>query len=95
MMNRQQTVEDLKHKLDQWNADLDRFEAKAGQFGEERRRQLDETLDDLRQRREAARRKLEGMKLASDDAFDDLRKGAIQALDTMQDSLDQARQRFN
>jgi len=95
MMNRQQTVADLKHKLDQWNADLDRLEAKADQFGEERRRQLDATLDTLRQRRDAAHRKLEGMKQAGDDAFDDLRQGAIQALDTMQESLDQARQRFN
>ena len=95
MMNREQAIESLKGKLDQWNTDLDRLERRAESFSEERRKELEKTVHQLKDRRDEAMEALDRLGSASDDAFDDIREGAMQAWDSMSDSLEQAQRRFN
>jgi len=95
MMNREQAVESLKGKLDQWNTDLDRLERRAESFGDERRKELEKTVDQLKDKRKETMDALDRLGSASDDAFDDVRKGALDAWDKMSDSLEQAKRRFN
>jgi len=95
MMNREQAVENLKGKLDQWNADLDRLERRAESFGEERRKELEKAVGQLKDKRKETMDALDRLGSAGDDAFDDVRKGALQAWDSMSDSLEQAKRRFN
>ena len=95
MMNREQAVNSLKHKLDEWNADLDRLEKQADSYSGERRKELESTLDDLKDTRREAMDAIRQLGSASDDAMEDVRKGAVQAWDKMSDSLERAKQRFN
>lgn len=95
MMNREQTVQSLKHKLDQWNSDLDDFEKRMQKLEESRRKELRETLDDLKQKRNEASHAFDRLKSASDDAFDEVRKGAQDAWDKMAASVDRAKSQFN
>ena len=95
MMNREQAIESLKGKLDQWNTDLDRLERRAESFSEERRKELEKTVHQLKDRRDEAMEALDRLGSASDEAFDDIREGAMQAWDSMSDSLEQAQRRFN
>lgn len=95
MMNRDQTVQNLKQKLDQWNSDLDDLEKRMERFEESRRKELRQTLDDLKTKRDEASHAFDRLKSASDDAFDEVRQGAQQAWDKMAKSVDQAKQRFN
>jgi uncharacterized coiled-coil DUF342 family protein len=95
MMNREQAVDSLKQKLDQWNADLDRLESRAESFSDERRKELEETVETLKDKRKEAMDAFKRLDSASDDAFADVQEGVLEAWDKMSDSLEQARQRFN
>ena len=95
MMNREQTVQNLKGKLDQWNTDLDRLENKTESVSEERRKDLKDTIDQLKDKRKEAMDAIDRLGSASEDAFDEVRKGAVKAWDNMSDSLEKAKQRFN
>jgi len=95
MMTRDETVRNLKHKLDQWNSDLDDLEKRMEKYEDARRNDLRQTLDDLREKRDEASKAFDKLKSASDDAFDDVRKGAQDAWDRMASSVDKAKQRFN
>lgn len=95
MMNREQTVEKLKTRLDQWNADIDTLEKKAEGFKADRREELQTAIRDLRRKRAEAREQFEKMKGASDDAFDDLKSGIEKGWDQISDSIEQAKRRYN
>lgn len=95
MMNREQAVDSLKHKLDQWNADLDRLEKRADSFSDERRKELENAIGELKDTRREAMDAIQRLGSASDDALEDVRNGALQAWDRMSDSLERAKQRFN
>jgi uncharacterized coiled-coil DUF342 family protein len=95
MMNRDQAIDGLKQKLDQWNADLDRLENRAGSYSDERRKELEDAIDQLKDKREEAVEAFQQLGSASDDAFDDLSQGALQAWARMSESLEKAKERFN
>ncbi len=95
MMTRDDTVRNLKHKLDLWNSDLDDLESRMEKYQDERRMELRQTLDELKEKRDEASKAFDKLKSASDDAFDDVRKGAQDAWDRMASSFDKAKQRFN
>ena len=95
MMSREQTVENLKSKLDYWNSEMDTLEKRAESFEEERRKAAKQTLDELRKQRDEAKQAFEKLKSASDDAFDDVRAGTQKAWDAMTQSFDRAIKRYH
>jgi len=95
MMNREQTVETFKRKLDEWNSEMDALEKKAETFEDERRKEAKQTLDELHKQWDDAKGALQELKSASDDAFDDVRSGTQKAWDAMTQSFDRAAQRYN
>lgn len=95
MMNREQTVEKLKQKLDQWNTDLDKLESKVESFKDERREEARTTIRNLRQQRDGAKAALERLTTASDEAFGDLSAGVQKSWDAIAQSIDKARERYN
>ncbi len=94
-MNREQTVEKLKTKLDQWNADLDDMEARARKAREEGRAEAEQTIEDLKRKREKARGQLEQLKSASDNAFSDMLKGIENGWKEVTQSFEQAKKRYH
>ena len=95
MTSREQTVENLKRKLDYWNSEMDTLEKKAETFEEERRKAAKQALEDLRKQWDEAAGALKEIKSASDDAFDDVRSGTQKAWDAMTQSFDRAAKRYN
>jgi len=95
MMNREQTVNNLKSKLDYWNSELDALEKKAEAFEDERRKAAKQTLEELRKQRDEARKAFEKLQSASDDAFEDVRAGTQKAWDAMTQSFDRAIKRYH
>lgn len=95
MMNREQTVQTFKRKLDEWNSDMDALEKKAETFEEEQRKAARQALDELHKQWDEAARALNELKSASDDAFDDVRSGTQKAWDAMTRSVEKAVQRYN
>jgi len=78
-------------ELDERIADL---QDRAEDAGQESRQQYQRLLEELRRRRDVAREKVARLKDASADNWEDIRAGAGQALDDLQQAYDQARTRF-
>ena len=76
MRSRDEWVEKAKGKLDEWNAELDRLEAKARTAKRERQAQYEQLVSRLKEYRNRAREELDEVQEAGDDAWDDLKEGA-------------------
>lgn len=95
MSKRDEYAEKLKAQIDEWNAELDRFEARMDAAGAEFRRTYEEELSDLRQRRDRVWEQLERVRQASDDAWEEVWRGSEEAWDVMKNAINRARSKFN
>ena len=94
-MNREQTVEAMKKKLDQWNDDLNRLEALSEKIAAEKKTDYQVTVANLRKKRSQARDQLERLRQTTGDAFNDMRQGMDQAWQAVGESFREARQRYH
>lgn len=76
MRNRDEYVENLKTKLDRWNAEIDELDAKARKAKADASQDYRERMESLNRKREDARKKLEEIRDATGDAWATLREGA-------------------
>jgi hypothetical protein len=86
MTTRDDYVAGLKKQLDNWNADIARWEAKAKAAQAEMKERYKRELDVLNAQRELARYNLRLLEDASASAWTELRKGADEAWERMRDA---------
>jgi len=95
MDTRDAFVAKLQAQLDEWNADLDKLEARA------RKAQADQTITDnehvtaLRQHRDDAQQRLAQMQQATGDAWEDMRQGMEEAWAHIAKAFTNARARLD
>lgn len=94
MMQREEYVEKLKAQLDQWNAEISKWEAKAAGAQAEMQAEAAKRLEELRGRRDEALYQMKLMQNASIDAWMDLMRGTEQAWKSLHDAFDRARSHF-
>lgn len=94
MTTRNEYVESLKTRLDELNADLSKWEAKARTAKTDMRIEYEMQLESLRKHREAAAEKLGELQASAGDAWKDLAAGADEAWAHMRDAFDKARTHF-
>lgn len=94
MTTRNEMVDRLKTKLDEWNADLAQWEAKARTARTDLRIEYEMRLEDLRRHREEAAERLARLQGAAGEAWQDLAAGAEDAWQRMQEAFDKARAHF-
>lgn len=94
MANRDEYVEKLKARLDEWNADLARWEAKAKTAQTDTRVEYDRRIDALRQQRDGAIEQLKRVQSSAGEAWQDLARGADDAWDKMREAFEKARAHF-
>lgn len=94
MTTRHEYIEKLKEKLDQWDADIEEFEAMAEKTRAELKFELEDQLTSLRIKRDIARLQLSEMMDASEEAWEDLTKGADEAWGNMKDAIEKAWSHF-
>ena len=94
MANRDEYVEKLKARLDEWNAELARWEAKAKVAQTDARIEYERRIDALRQQRDSAVDQLKRIQSATGDAWLELARGADEAWEKMRDALEKARAHF-
>lgn len=93
-MNRDQYVEKLKADLDRWNAQAGEWEAKARVAQTEMRAVYEQQLGALRHQREQAAQSLAEMQTASAAAWQDMARGADQAWQQLREAFERARAEF-
>jgi septal ring factor EnvC (AmiA/AmiB activator) len=94
MSERDAYIEKLKDRLDEWNADMARLEAKARAAQADARLEYEKALKDMDEQRERVREQLSELQAASDAAWKDLRRGAEAALQEMGRAWEDARKHF-
>jgi len=87
-------VQKLKAKMDEWNAEIDRIEAKADQADAESKIEYEKQLEDLRAKRRDLEEKIAKLQQAGDDAWEDLKAGIDSAWDALGNALKSAASRF-
>jgi hypothetical protein len=94
MANRDEYVEKLKARMDEWNAELTRWEAKAKAAQTDARIDYERRIDTLRQQRDNAFDHLKRVQATAGDAWLELARGADEAWEKMRDAFEKARDHF-
>ena len=94
MINREEYVQKLKSQLDQWNAEAAKWEAKAKTAQSTMKQEYEKQLGTLNSRRDEALYQLRLLQGASNDAWQDMMRGADQAWKNMHEAFNRARSHF-
>lgn len=95
MTDKQAYENKLEAQLKEWQADIDKFKAKAQEASADAQIKHEAQLQELRSQRDDVHSRLEAVQNASSDAWKDVKKGADAAWDSMSDSMRQAWNRFS
>lgn len=85
----------MEAELEQIQADIDKFEAKAKAARTNSALSMREEVESLKEKKAAAENAMKRIKDAGSEASDDLKAGAHNAWRSLTSSLDRARSRFN
>lgn len=84
----------LQAQLDEWNADIDKLKARADKAEASVKLEYYKQIEDLRMKQGVASKKLTELKLAGDDAWEDLKAGVESAWNTLGEAVQSASSRF-
>jgi predicted nucleic acid-binding Zn-ribbon protein len=95
MTTRDAYIEKIKARIDAWNADIDKMQAKAKEAGAEARIRHEENIEEMKKQRAEAEQKLQEARNASEDAWKDMQGGFEKAWSSISDAFADAAKRFN
>lgn len=95
MVNREEYVAKLKAQVDQWNAEVAKWEAKTKEAQAGMRADAEKQLAAYRQQRDQALEHMSKVQNASGDAWKDLMRGAEDAWTKMREAFERASSHFN
>ncbi len=94
MTSRDEYLEKFKAKLDEWNADIDKLEAKARAAQADMQAEYREQLDALRRTRDEALKEYDKVQNAAVDAWDAMVQGSEKAWQAWTDAFENARSKL-
>jgi len=94
MTNREEYLEKLKSKLDDWNADIDKLETRAQEAQGEIQGQIRKQLATLREMRDDAQKQYLELQNAAADAWDVMVEGTEKAWKAWFGAFEDARSKF-
>jgi chromosome segregation ATPase len=94
MTNKEAYLKKAHAKLDEWNADLDKINAKLSAADADARIKLNESIKALEAQRNEMKQKLDELERAGEDAWEDIRDGMESAWDRVALSIKDAMSRF-
>jgi chromosome segregation ATPase len=95
MSKRDEYVERLKAQLDEWNAEVAKWEAKAKGTQADVRIEYEKQLEAFRRQRDQAMEQMRQVQAAAADAWLDLARGADDAWAKAREAFEKARSRFD
>jgi predicted nucleic acid-binding Zn-ribbon protein len=94
MSSREEYVQKMKAQLDQWNAEVAKWEEKSKSAQADMKAEYEKQLETLRSRRDAAMYQMHQVSVASTEAWMDMMKGADAAWKAMGEAFTKARGHF-
>ncbi|MHB8882816.1 MAG: sll1863 family stress response protein [Thermodesulfovibrionales bacterium] len=86
--------EKLDAQIEEWNAQIALFKARADKAKAEAKIEYYKTIEALQQKQNEARAKLQELKTAGDEAWEDLKTGAEKAWDEVKTAFHSASSKF-
>lgn len=90
-MNRDTYLKKLRARLDEWNADLDRLEAKAREAKQDVRSQYENEVEALRGRIDEAQSRFDEIQSAGEDTWKSLKDGAEDFWNRINEAMEDAK----
>jgi uncharacterized coiled-coil DUF342 family protein len=87
-------VKKLQSKLDEWSAEIDKLKARADSADADVQLKYYKKIEELRTMQDVTNKKLDELKEASDDAWEDLKAGVESARDSLSSSIKSAASHF-
>lgn len=94
MGTRDEYVQKMQAKLDEWNAEIDRLVVQSALAEAELKTKYSEEIETLRNKQIEARVKLEALQNASENAWEDMRAGMDMAWGAISEAVNSAVSRF-
>ncbi|RNC67793.1 MAG: hypothetical protein ED859_13075 [Desulfuromonadales bacterium] len=94
MSTRDEYVKKLQVKLEEWNADIDKLAAKAGEVRADLKSEYAEQLEVLKAKQTEARHKMEELQKSGGSAWEDMKAGIELAWSAIGEAIDSAKSRF-
>ncbi len=94
MSNRDDYVEKMKAKIDEWNADLAKLEARSREAEADMRLKYDQQIQELREQRQKTEERLKELQRAGEESWEQMRDGMESAWDEMNRAFREAADRF-
>jgi len=94
MSSRDEYVEKMKAQLDQWNAEIGKWEVKARETQAEARADLDKRIEAVRQQREQAMYQMKLLQGAAGEAWVEMMRGTDEAWARMREAFEKASSHF-
>ncbi len=95
MSKRDEYILKMKGQLDQWNAEIAKWESKAGEVHAGARAEYDKGLEALRVQRDHAIQQMQQVQTAAGEAWMEMAKGADEAWARMREAFEKANARFH
>lgn len=92
--NKEAYVEKLQAKMDEWNADIKKMEAKARQAEADSKITYEKELADLRAKRKDLEEKITRLQQSGEGAWQDLKVGIESAWHSLDNAMKSAASRF-
>jgi chromosome segregation ATPase len=86
-MDRKDYIDKLTIQLKQWDAEIEKMEAKVQEKKADARILYNKKIEELQNKKEEAQNKIEEIKNASDEAWEELKSGAERAFDNIKNSF--------
>jgi chromosome segregation ATPase len=94
MSKRTQYIEKMKARLDQWDAEIGKLEAKVEELKADARIEYQKQIQEVRRHRDEAYSKVKELQNASDEAWGDVASGFDNAWGNIVQSIETAMSRF-
>ena len=94
MSKRDEYVAKLKVKLDDWNKDIDKLEAKAEHVKDDVKDKYQEEIEVVRQQRDSVKEKATELINSSEEAWEELKTGVEAAWHKLTEAIDRAHSKF-
>lgn len=95
MATREEYIEQLVAKLDEWRSRIDTLEQRAEEAGEEVRDEILSEIETMKRHRGELQERVRKLRIAGDEAWTDLREGTEEAREALSSAFQRARSRFD
>ncbi len=88
-------VQQMKARMDEWNAEIDKLKAKADQAKAGSKIEYQRQIEDLREKRNKFQHRITEIEQAGEGAWEDLKQGVENSWEALKLSLSKAKSRFD